>query len=166
ARRGVHAAAKPGARAGSGRRRSATTRRAAVSGDRPLRLLLRSRPLLPRDRRRARLQGHQPHDHGLRHVAGAVSRIRLPGTDTLNRMRTLHRLALPLSLAAALVLPIGAGAKLVVGISDQNPATFRDPLYAAAKLTIARYVVPFDVTSDPSQAGRLEAWLTAARAAN
>ena len=81
-------------------------------------------------------------------------------------MRTLHRLALPLSLAAALALPIGAGAKLVVGISDQNSATFSDPLYAAAKLTIARYVVPFDVTSDPSQAGRLEAWLTAARAAN
>jgi hypothetical protein len=72
---------------------------------------------------------------------------------------------LPLALLAALVVPAGAGAKLVVGISDQNASTFRDPLYAPAKLTIARYVVPFDVTSDPAQTARFEAWLGAARAA-
>ena len=59
----------------------------------------------------------------------------------------MNRLLL-LALIAALAIPAGAGAgaKLVVGISDQNSATFSDPLYAAAKLTIARYVVPFDVT--------------------
>ena len=60
----------------------------------------------------------------------------------------MNRLAL-LALTAVLdAIPAGAGAKLIVGISDQNASTFRDPLYAAAKLTIARYVVPFDVTSD------------------
>jgi hypothetical protein len=73
---------------------------------------------------------------------------------------------LPLALLAALALPATAGSKLVVGISDQNASTFSDPLYSAAKLTIARYVVPFDVTSDPAQAARLEAWLTAAKAAH
>jgi hypothetical protein len=81
-------------------------------------------------------------------------------------MRTLLRLVLPCALLVALAIPALAGAKLVVGISDQNAATFSDPLYSAAKLTIARYVVPFDVTSDPAQTARLEAWLTAAGAAH
>ena len=73
---------------------------------------------------------------------------------------------LPLLLLAALALPATAGSKLVVGISDQNASTFSDTLYAAAKLTIARYVVPFDVTSDPAQTTRFEGWLSAARAAH
>src|SRR4051794_7957483 len=72
---------------------------------------------------------------------------------------------LPLLLLAALALPAAAGSKLVVGISDQNAPTFSDPLYKQAKLTIARYVVPFDVTSDPAQTARFDAWITAARAA-
>jgi hypothetical protein len=72
---------------------------------------------------------------------------------------------LPLALVAALAIPAGAGAKLIVGISDQNASTFSDPLYSAAKLTVARYVVPFDVTSDPAQKARFDAWLSAARAA-
>jgi hypothetical protein len=71
----------------------------------------------------------------------------------------------PLALIAALAIPAGAGAKLIVGISDQNPSTFSDPLYSAAHLTVARYVVPFDVTSDAGQRARFEAWLSAARAA-
>jgi hypothetical protein len=73
---------------------------------------------------------------------------------------------LPLLLFAALALPATAGSKLVVGISDQNASTFSDPLYKAAKLTVARYVVPFDVTSDPAQKTRFESWLAAARAAH
>jgi hypothetical protein len=73
---------------------------------------------------------------------------------------------LPLALLIALALPATAGSKLVVGISDQNASTFGNPLYKAAKLTVARYVVPFDVTSDPAQAARFDAWLTAARAAH
>jgi hypothetical protein len=71
----------------------------------------------------------------------------------------------PLALIAALAIPAGAGAKLIVGISDQNPSTFSDPLYSAAHLTVARYVVPFDVTSDAGQRARFEAWLSSARAA-
>jgi hypothetical protein len=70
-----------------------------------------------------------------------------------------------MALIAALAIPAGAGAKLIVGISDQNASTFSDPLYANAKLTVARYVVPYDVTSDPAQNAKFDAWLTAARAA-
>lgn len=77
----------------------------------------------------------------------------------------MTRRLLSLVLLAIVALPATAGAKLVVGISDQNPSTFGDPLYAPAKLTIARYVAPFDVTSDAGQRGRWEAWLAAARAA-
>jgi hypothetical protein len=76
----------------------------------------------------------------------------------------MNRLLL-LALVAALAIPAGAGAKLIVGISDQNASTFSDPLYSAAKLTVARYVVPFDVTSDPAQRAKFEGWLSAARAA-
>jgi hypothetical protein len=76
----------------------------------------------------------------------------------------MNRLLL-LALIAALAIPAGAGAKLIVGISDQNASTFSDPLYAQAKLTIARYVVPFDVTSDAAQRAKFEGWLAAARAA-
>jgi hypothetical protein len=69
------------------------------------------------------------------------------------------------ALIAVLAIPAGAGAKLIVGISDQNASTFSDPLYAKAKLTVARYVLPYDVTSDPAQNAKFEGWLTAARAA-
>jgi len=72
---------------------------------------------------------------------------------------------LVVALIAALAIPAGAGAKLIVGISDQNAATFSDPLYARAKLTVARYVLPYDVTSDPAQNAKFAGWLTAARAA-
>jgi hypothetical protein len=69
------------------------------------------------------------------------------------------------ALIAVLAIPAAAGAKLVVGISDQNASTFSDPLYAKAKLTVARYVVPFDVTSDAAQRAKFEGWLSAARTA-
>ena len=72
---------------------------------------------------------------------------------------------LVVALIAALAIPAGAGAKLIVGISDQNAATFSDPLYAKAKLTVARYVLPYDVTSDPAQNAKFAGWLSAARAA-
>jgi hypothetical protein len=72
---------------------------------------------------------------------------------------------LVVALIAALAIPAGAGAKLIVGISDQNASTFSDPLYAKAKLTVARYVLPYDVTSDPAQNAKFAGWLSAARAA-
>ena len=78
----------------------------------------------------------------------------------------MTRRLLCLALLVALAVPAAAGAKLIVGISDQNASTFSDPLYRSAHLTIARYVVPFDVTSDRGQRVRWESWLGAARAAH
>jgi hypothetical protein len=78
----------------------------------------------------------------------------------------MNRRLLFLLALLAIAVPASAGAKLVVGISDQNASTFTDPLYAQAKLTVARYVVPFDVTSDAAQRDRWEAWLAAARGAH
>jgi hypothetical protein len=78
-------------------------------------------------------------------------------------MPRTHLLALP--LVAALVLPASASATLKVGVSDQHPATFASPFYRQAKLTVARYIVPFDATSDPEQNAKAEAWLRAADAA-
>lgn len=67
-----------------------------------------------------------------------------------------------LATAFLLAAPSPAGARLTVGISDQLPSTFESPFYTQANLTVARYIVPYDVTSDPSQTQKLEAWLAGA----
>jgi hypothetical protein len=68
-------------------------------------------------------------------------------------------------LAAALVLPAGAGA-VTVGIADQKTSVFSDPLFQDLQLRHARLVVPWDVLEDPWQAQELDRWLQAAREAN
>jgi hypothetical protein len=68
-------------------------------------------------------------------------------------------------LAAALVLPAGAGA-VTVGIADQKTSVFSDPLFKDLQLRHARLVVPWDVLEDPWQAQELDRWLQAAREAN
>jgi hypothetical protein len=68
-------------------------------------------------------------------------------------------------LAAALVLPAGAGA-VTVGIADQKTSVFSDPLFQELELRHARLVVPWDVLEDPWQAQELDRWLQAAREAN
>ena len=68
-------------------------------------------------------------------------------------------------LAAALVLPAGAGA-VTVGIADQKTSVFSDPLFRDLQLRHARLVVPWDVLEDPWQAQELDRWLQAAREAN
>jgi len=73
------------------------------------------------------------------------------------------RLLLPLLILAAVVAGCTpAQARLTVGISDQHAETFASPFYVPAKLTVARYIVPYDVTSDPAQTLKLEAWLAGA----
>lgn len=74
-------------------------------------------------------------------------------------------LALAACLAALLALPAGAGA-VTVGIADQKPSIFTDPLFRDLDLRHARLVVPWDVLADPYQAQELDRWIQAARAAN
>jgi hypothetical protein len=82
-------------------------------------------------------------------------------------MRRLLRTCLPLAaLAAVLVAPSGASASALVGVSDQQASTFTNPLFAPLKLKVARYIAPYDVTSEPSKRAEFEAWLKGAKAAH
>jgi hypothetical protein len=71
-------------------------------------------------------------------------------------------LALAACLAALLALPAGAGA-VTVGIADQKPSVFADPLFRDLDVRHARLVVPWDVLADPYQVQGLDQWLQAAR---
>src|SRR4051812_29503219 len=82
-------------------------------------------------------------------------------------MRRLLRTCLPIAaLAAVLIAPSGASASATVGVSDQQAGTFTNPLFAPLKLKVARYIAPYDVTSEPKQRADFQAWLTAAKAAH
>jgi hypothetical protein len=78
------------------------------------------------------------------------------------------RRIVPLGLAAALAFAAaapGAHAAYRVGISDQQASTFSNPLYAPLKLSIARYITPYDVMGDRVQLAKLDPWLRGARLA-
>jgi hypothetical protein len=78
------------------------------------------------------------------------------------------KLSLVVLLAAAvLALPGVAGAKPIVGISDQNVSMFGDPLFQPLGISYTRYVTPWDVALKPDSlsAVALDAWLNAAAAA-
>jgi hypothetical protein len=80
-------------------------------------------------------------------------------------MRRLVRYCLPIAaLAAVAIAPAGASA-VTVGISDQQPATFTNPLYAPLKLKVARVITPYDVLSNPSEKARLDQWIHNAKLA-
>lgn len=75
------------------------------------------------------------------------------------------RLLVPVLLLAGAIAPQAASARLVVGMSDQRSETFGSALYRAAGFTHARYIVPYDVATDPDQAARFTAWLDGAESA-
>jgi hypothetical protein len=66
--------------------------------------------------------------------------------------------------AAALAAPAGASA-LIVGIGDQKPEMFSDPLFVSTGVRNARLSVGWDVLTSDWQIAQLDAWLGAARAA-
>lgn len=78
-------------------------------------------------------------------------------------MRSLVKLTLIVACTA--IVPATASAA-VVGISDQQAASFESPLYAPLKLKVARYITPYDVMDDPVQYERLVSWVDSATAAN
>jgi hypothetical protein len=78
-------------------------------------------------------------------------------------------LALTCTLACAVALPAVAGAKVTVGISDQNAYVFSDPKFLALHIREARLVVPWDVASSRAQRSQLTYtadWIKAATAAH
>jgi hypothetical protein len=79
-------------------------------------------------------------------------------------MRRLFRTSLLVTALMAAAIPASASA-VTVGISDQQPSTFTNPLYQPLKLKVARVITPYDVTSDPAQKARLDQWIHNAKAA-
>jgi hypothetical protein len=57
-----------------------------------------------------------------------------------------------------------AASHLLVGISDNQPATFSDPRFRWLGMSVARLVVPWDVVQRRTELGWESAWLEAARA--
>jgi hypothetical protein len=80
-------------------------------------------------------------------------------------MRRLVRSALLVTALTAIAVPANANAAVTVGVSDQQASTFTNPLFAPLKLKVARYLAPYDVTSEPKQRADFEAWLKAAKKA-
>jgi hypothetical protein len=80
-------------------------------------------------------------------------------------MRRLFRTCLPIAaLAAVAIVPASASA-VSVGISDQQPSTFTNPLYAPLKLKVARVITPYDVINEPAEKARLDQWIHNAKIA-
>jgi hypothetical protein len=76
----------------------------------------------------------------------------------------LLALALPLAVLAALPAAASA-AKLTVGIGENNPAMFSDPLFGQLKIKDARLVVSYNVmTSGDDELARVTAYLAGASA--
>jgi hypothetical protein len=66
-------------------------------------------------------------------------------------------------LAAALAMPSSAGA-LVVGIGDQKPDMFSDPLFTELGVSHARLAVSWDAMNNSWERDEIDAWMDAARA--
>jgi hypothetical protein len=79
-------------------------------------------------------------------------------------MRRLFRLSLLVTALMAAAIPASASA-VSVGISDQQPSTFTNPLYSPLKLKVARVITPYDVTSEPAEKARLDQWIHNAKLA-
>jgi hypothetical protein len=78
-------------------------------------------------------------------------------------MRRLVRTCLLVTVMAA-AIPASASA-VTVGISDQQPSTFTNPLYKPLKLKVARVITPYDVLNEPAEKARLDQWIHNAKAA-
>ena len=77
----------------------------------------------------------------------------------------LARLALAVLLFLAVgAMPAGA-APVVIGMGEQLPSMFSDPLYQRLEMTHVRYLAPWDTLEHPRQRAWLDAWMAAARQA-
>jgi hypothetical protein len=76
----------------------------------------------------------------------------------------LVRLAVALTALLVLALPASSGA-LVIGIADQKPDMFSDPLFRSLDLRYARLAVSWDAMEHPWERAEVDAWMDDARAA-
>jgi hypothetical protein len=79
--------------------------------------------------------------------------------------RSLLQVGIPIAaLLAALVAVPAAQAKVLVGISEQNPAMFDQPSWQQLKLKRVRYIVSWDYAKQPFEQAEVSAFMNAARA--
>ena len=69
-----------------------------------------------------------------------------------------------LTCAVLLCAAPASQAATTLGVSDQNPLTFTNPLYKPLKFKVARYIAPYDALSYKPQATLLDQWIQNARA--
>jgi hypothetical protein len=70
-----------------------------------------------------------------------------------------------LLLACCLAAPPAASARLLVGLGDQDPATFSDPAFGALQLKTTRLTLAWDWWRDPTVVESTDRWIAAALAA-
>jgi hypothetical protein len=75
----------------------------------------------------------------------------------------MARIALLLALLVALVIPSSASA-LLLGMGDEVPDMFSDPLFTALPIENVRFVAPYDTTSVTFERQQADAFLNAAKA--
>ena len=80
-------------------------------------------------------------------------------------MKMTKRLLLPLLVLASLLVAAPASAAVTIGLGDQSPGTFTNPLFTDLKIKKVRYVIPWNTAQDPAQKAEVDAYITAARAA-
>jgi hypothetical protein len=69
-------------------------------------------------------------------------------------------------LGCLLAVPAAASARPVVGIGDQNPASYKDPGMHKLRLKTARLALAWDWYKDPYTLGQTDAWVAAVEAAD
>jgi hypothetical protein len=75
-----------------------------------------------------------------------------------------RRLLVGLLLAALLAQAASAGASYRVGLSEQRPEMFGNPLWQSLGLRMVRYLVPWDWQAEAGEAAEVAAFMDAARA--
>jgi hypothetical protein len=73
-------------------------------------------------------------------------------------------LALAALLVTLLAFPSTSSARVGIGIGDQHPESFTQPLFQQLSFRYARIIVPWDALRRPDELARVDAWLTAAQA--
>ncbi len=83
----------------------------------------------------------------------------------MNRFVTCLLAAAVLAGCALGGSPERSDAAVIVGIGDQTPATFTDPLFTSLKIKRTRFFPPWNVSSDKRNRPLFQAWLDAVEAA-
>ncbi|WCB92739.1 hypothetical protein DSM104299_01438 [Baekduia alba] len=76
---------------------------------------------------------------------------------------SLKRLVVALVAAAAVLVPASSASALVIGIADQKPDMFADPVFQSLDVRYARLAVSWDATEHPWEIQEVDAWLNQAR---